>query len=274
MIEDFSKFKRFFAFGCSYTNYIWPTWADVINSEIQGEFHNLGRRGSGNLYISCRIAEANRRYNFCETDLIAVMFTSLTREDRYVNGEWMGDGNIYNQGYYPPDFVKKFADPDFYLIRDMALIDTTTTYIKSLPCESLIFTAWPFDLVENNQTRNEFSDKVLSECNTIYKDVTDKFPISLRGHIEKMLYNKDLGNFETYGYTYEKNGREFKDGHPNTMIYYEYLKNINVPLTDKSKQYSDQSYQKLLTCKNESDIIRVFTECAAQLPMNNKHGLF
>jgi hypothetical protein len=273
MIENFSKFKRFFAFGCSYTNYIWPTWADVINSEIQGEFHNLGRRGSGNLYISCRIAEANRRYNFCETDLIAVMFTSFTREDRYVNGQWMGDGNIYNQQYYPPDFVKKFADPDFYLIRDMALIDTTTTYIKSLPCESLILSAWPVDLLENNNLIEGFSEKVVSDCKKIYKNNIGT--LDLRSWQESYYnINKNNPNFEKYGYTYVRNGSQFSDGHPNTMTYYEYLKHINVPLTDKSKQYSDQSYQKLLTCKNESDIIRVFTECAAQLPKNNKHGLF
>ena len=85
MIQDFSKFKRFFAFGCSFTNYAWPTWANILHQEMDAEFFNLGRRGSGNLFTACRISEANNRFKFCDTDLVIVMFISEVREDRYID---------------------------------------------------------------------------------------------------------------------------------------------------------------------------------------------
>ena len=34
MIFDWTKYKRFFTFGCSFTCYMWPTWADIISKEM------------------------------------------------------------------------------------------------------------------------------------------------------------------------------------------------------------------------------------------------
>ena len=60
MITEFKKYKRLFAFGCSFTCYIYPTWADIIYQSLNEdcEFYNCGRSGGGNLFISHRITEA------------------------------------------------------------------------------------------------------------------------------------------------------------------------------------------------------------------------
>ena len=47
---DIKKYKRFFAFGCSFTRYEWITWADIIAYHIK-ESYNYGRSGGGNSYI-------------------------------------------------------------------------------------------------------------------------------------------------------------------------------------------------------------------------------
>ena len=45
---DFNKYKRVFAFGCSFTNYIYPTWADLIMHEMpSAECYNFGKAGGG-----------------------------------------------------------------------------------------------------------------------------------------------------------------------------------------------------------------------------------
>jgi hypothetical protein len=107
---DFTKYKRFFTFGCSYTSYIWPTWADLISKDMpQAEFYNLGKTGSGNLCISSRVAEANNRFKFTDTDLVMVMFSSYTREDRWVEYEWMTKGNVYVNNVYTSDWVRKLS---------------------------------------------------------------------------------------------------------------------------------------------------------------------
>ena len=46
--------KRLFTFGCSFTQYNWPTWADILGRSLHQEgweFHNIGRAGTGNMQI-------------------------------------------------------------------------------------------------------------------------------------------------------------------------------------------------------------------------------
>lgn len=260
MIKDLSKFKRLFVFGCSYTNYKWPTWAHVLESEMDNaELYNFARTGSGNLFISLRVAEANKRFKFNEDDLVVIMWTSFTREDRWVDDNWIGHGNIYNQNLYPESWVKEFADPNFYLIRDFSLIELTSRYVKSLPCSSLILSAWPIDLVENNKFVSGFSEKILQQCRGLYKDTIKEIPLDLRSFQEK-LYNLDKNNpnFSLYGHTYIANGNTFSDGHPNTNVYRDYLEYIGLPLTDKSKLFAEKATRELKSCKTEEDIFIVF----------------
>ena len=52
VLTEFKKYKRVFAFGCSFTCYRWPTWADLIGKQCEGaEFRNYGKSGAGNLFI-------------------------------------------------------------------------------------------------------------------------------------------------------------------------------------------------------------------------------
>lgn len=264
MVKDFNKFKRLFVFGCSYTNYKWPTWAHVLNSEIDDcEFYNFGRTGAGNLFISLRVAEANRRYKFTDTDLVAVMWTSFTREDRWVNGKWLSPGNVYNQNTYPLKWVKDFADPNFYLIRDYSLMDMTKTYLQSLPCESVIMSSWPIDLLENNNIRDAFSEKILYKTKEIYYDNILELPLDLRTW-QVRQYNLSMNDpdFHAHGHTYKAlSGVMFKDGHPNIQVYRDYLKYVGLPLTEKSERYTNTAMGKLKSCHTEQELIAQFPEC-------------
>ena len=262
MIKDFSKFKRLFVFGCSYTDYKWPTWAYVLKSEIDNcEFYNFGLTGAGNHFISIRVAEANSRYKFNENDLVCIMWTSFTREDRWIEGKWLNPGNIYNQSDYSFSWVKRFADPNFYLIRDYALIELTKGYLKNLPCTSIMMTSWPITLLENNTIRDSFSPKIVDKTKEVYEDTFSGFPLDLRSWQEEQYnMNKHDPLFHLYGHVYTHNGKIIKDGHPNTHVYREYLKFVGLPLTDKSKFYTDTSIEKLKKCEDDEDFLKYFPE--------------
>jgi len=123
---DPKKYKRFFAFGCSYTNYIWPTWADIIGQDIEF-YENWGHPGAGNYFIFNSIIEADTRYNFNSDDLIIVMWSTKEREDRYSNGNWIHATNIGIEEIYGKEWVDRFyIDSRSQLIRDLA-------YMKSIP---------------------------------------------------------------------------------------------------------------------------------------------
>ena len=64
-----TKPSRLFTFGCSFTEWNWATWANILAYDLDCEFYNFGRRGAGNFYISNLITQADSVYNFCSDDL-------------------------------------------------------------------------------------------------------------------------------------------------------------------------------------------------------------
>lgn len=142
---DFKKYKRFFAFGCSMTAYGWPTWADIIGNEIP-EYRNYGQSGGGNLFISCQVTEAHMRHKFNKDDLVMIMWSSVAREDRYLNGTWLTPGNIYTQNYYDDNFVQNFADELGYLLRDINLITLTKKFLDSIGVDYYFLNMSPFEI--------------------------------------------------------------------------------------------------------------------------------
>lgn len=82
--------KRLFTFGCSLTNWIWPTWADIYATDFDF-FENWGMPSAGNLFIFNSIIEANRRHKFTSNDTIVIMWSGLLRVDTYHHDRW----NLY-----------------------------------------------------------------------------------------------------------------------------------------------------------------------------------
>ena len=78
MILDWKKYKRLFTFGCSFTSYLWPTWADILGLEFTSA-NNWGHSGLGNRAIAERVAEAHAHFNFTKDDVIIVQWTKIGR---------------------------------------------------------------------------------------------------------------------------------------------------------------------------------------------------
>jgi hypothetical protein len=74
------KYKRFFAFGCSFTSYCWPTWADYLGLLVE-EYYNYGAAGVGNTFIYSQFLRANAYYKFNKDDLIIIAWSSPFRYD-------------------------------------------------------------------------------------------------------------------------------------------------------------------------------------------------
>ncbi len=115
---------RIFAFGCSFTQYVYPTWADIIAKHYGVEYRNCAMSGFGNTAILCRLAEADLRYKFCSDDLILVMWSTAAREDRFIGDQWVAVGNIYNQKFYNQDFLERYVSEEDFLLKSMTAIHT------------------------------------------------------------------------------------------------------------------------------------------------------
>lgn len=92
------SFKRFFAFGCSFTNWSWPTWADIISLDLDLPCDNWGMGGLGNVGIASRMIESDINNQFNDDDLIIILWSTWTREDRYYSDErgysWNAKGDV------------------------------------------------------------------------------------------------------------------------------------------------------------------------------------
>lgn len=231
---EWAKYKRFFTFGCSFTNYMWPTWADIVSKEMpNAEFYNFGISGSGNTLISYRIAEANNRYKFTDTDLIMVMFTTYCREDRWLDEKgWLALGNIYNttnNKYYPESWLRELAHERGYLIRDAAVIDMSMRYLDSLPSTSYCMMAFPFIFAAESSGKKSKPADIIS----VYENTFNRFPPT-------MQELEIAANIKVLEYDYK-----FADGHPSPKRYYSYLKKLGFNLSSETEKYANEMSEVL-----------------------------
>jgi hypothetical protein len=212
MIE-LKKYKRFFAFGCSMTSYFWPTWADIIAQEIP-EYYNYGASGGGNLFISNQVAEANLKHKFTDTDLVIIMWSTATREDRYVNRNWLLPGNIFTQGFYDEAFITKFVDPRGQLIRDMALITMCSHMLEHIGVDHHMLAMAPFDYTQKSTTN------VINDCSDVlehYKPTVDK----IKKDLFTIACNKRWPSWVIKG-----PGGGIADYHPGPAMHLDYLNKV------------------------------------------------
>ena len=175
--------NRLFTFGCSFTNYKWPTWADILGSEFD-QFENWGKSGAGNLFIFNSLIECSARNHLNSQDTVIVMCTNITREDRYVKNEWITPGNIYTQNIYDDAFVKKFADVRGYAIRDFALIHSARTQLKHLGVKYIFLSM--VDMTSFDQ----YKVNKIANCDDIF-DLYKESIIEIRPSVHEVVFNHD-----------------------------------------------------------------------------------
>lgn len=257
---DFKKYKRFFTFGCSFTNHFYPTWANVVASEMpDAKFYNFGLTGSGNQLINIRLSEADVRFKFCETDLIMTMYSTFYREDRWVRGRWLTGGNVYNNDIYDKNFLEKYADTTGYIIRDLALINSTYHYIKSLSCDSFFMMSsdWKNE-ISISTLADELNYPKIKDVLEIYNSMLEKnFPPPMFSEVSKYFMKNNVEFINL-------NGNKQNDPHPTPNKYREYLKEIGVPLTEASERYVSRCMDMLSKVKHQRDFEILFPEVSKQ----------
>ena len=158
---------RLFAFGCSFTNYRWSTWADALAPEFDS-FENWGQSGAGNEFIFNSVMEADQRQQFGAGDTVIVCWTTATREDRYVNERWHTLGNMFDCPIYNKDYLTTHVDERGLLIKTLAYIKAVKTLLENRQVQ------WKFLSMDQVNSLNIYQDVVdsiaPSYCNVLFKD--------------------------------------------------------------------------------------------------------
>jgi len=115
-------YKRFFAFGCSFTKYNWPCWADIISVDLNIPYENWAIPGLGNVGIFHRMMECDLKNKFNDDDLIIPLWSSWAREDRYLLEKWQTHGNVFNTKFYNSSFIKNYWSNENDIIKNSTSI--------------------------------------------------------------------------------------------------------------------------------------------------------
>lgn len=195
---------RIFAFGCSLTQYFYPTWADILISHFSNTDnalgYNWGKSGAGNQYIATKIWEANAIYNFGPDDLILIQWTSMFREDRYHEDiGWYCPGGFNEQRLKNKSFElngfdyedqMQWADYLHCVMRDCALISSTHEALKNLGCSFCTTGFRHFN--EGFELYDELQDETLLMYENIGA-ILEKYKKSITLSIPPILNALDFG---------------------------------------------------------------------------------
>ena len=175
---------KLFSFGCSFTKYQWPTWADILSKSFD-RFENWGIPGAGNHYIYNALVECHLTKKISSDDTVAIMWSSTGREDRYVKGKWLTPGNIYNSDRYDRKFIEEFVDVRGFILRDLALIYGAKKILDSIGCRYIFLSMVPIT-VPNDYHRDDSADEV-NDVLPYYTELLDV----LNPSIFQVIFNYD-----------------------------------------------------------------------------------
>jgi len=200
--------SRLFTFGCSFTMYNWPTWADILGKEF--EFvENWGHSGGGNQFIFNSVVECSLRHKFTPGDTIIIMWTNISREDKYVNNKWLFSGNMYTTNLYSREYKEKYTDLKGFLIRDLAFIHSTKKYLEFLNVKHIFLSMVP---ITNWDQYNATEIKHVERICDLYKDTLS----FIRKSVFEVIYR----------FNWDSKERVFRDFHPTPELHLQYLQTI------------------------------------------------
>lgn len=203
---------RLFTFGCSYTHYAWPTWADIIAVDRNLSLYNFAQAGLGNVGIHQRVLEADCKYNFTDDDTIMIMWTSWCREDMIKGMAHEAAGSIFSK-YSIKHLRQNYSYADIIVKNSNAIIYTNKVYKDNIDYQG---SAFPTDWIESGELSGDF----LKEQEKIFVDGLKTMYSSAMPKIEKIKF-KESGRQKSFDC--------LQDGHPDVLAH------LNIVLQDIAK---------------------------------------
>ena len=144
---------RLFTFGCSFTRYKWPTWADALSPQFD-QYYNFGKGGGGNSFILWSLAECDARHAIKSDDTVIIMWTSRDREDRHSDGVWQTPGAT-------------IVDTYGSLIRDCANIHAAKLILEGIGCDYYFLSMIDLNTFDSEQEIQLFHDPTQTYATTL-----------------------------------------------------------------------------------------------------------
>lgn len=207
---NLNDYDRVFCFGCSWTNYRWPSWADLCRYSTDKPVYNWGIPGIGNVGIYHRMVEASFRYGFTDRDLIMVQWSTWNREDRYFD-KWEAHGCVFDAPIYNEPWALKYWSWNNDIIKNATAIISAQKFFNI----GFQFTFHGFPIASDHRYDDPYYNPRIFEFYKKQLPVVPNFPRE---------FNEDFENTCHDGHA---------DIRAHLIFFSQYLKPIGFNLTDK-----------------------------------------
>jgi len=219
--------SRLFTFGCSYTAYGWPTWADICGRTFD-TYINYGKSGAGNHYIVSSLIECDRVYNLTPNDTVLIMFSGSTRFDTLTHGSWGTRGNIFTtNNFFDEKFLQEYWSVDYGYQTTWMHINHAHLFLEYKNIQHKIMTA--FNMLPGFEAEYDYIPEITSKKFSIEleKDAIRILDVSIamRDWVKSKYAKSDFYRFEpSKDKPWMKPNELFIDGHPTIKMHYDWVK--------------------------------------------------
>lgn len=249
--------KRLFTFGCSFTRYAWPSWADFLGLEFD-YFENWGQHGIGNVAIANRVAESYSKNKFTKDDTVVVQWSSHIRNDYHTfrnppkgrdSVGWKTKGSMFNylnHQTYDNDWLMKFFDERSYIMYSLNSMVLVKNLLDNIGCIYKMTSIGDFSkLGSDMETPNGYAENIGSEKNIWTGLGLD--PINTLNNLQPVDFShyKESTGFDNWikpigSYAWERKDKQYSwkdpkdteawlDPHPSVEMHVEWLDNVLKP---------------------------------------------
>jgi len=271
-----------YTFGCSFTKWFWPTWADWLQYHSNDAVVNLGWIGIANETIYWELLSRSKQIT--KEDTVYVMFTGNNRTCAWVDSEWINKNDC--KGFYPRQdgklecsnnkwqgLYRTPTEPSLteMIISNFNLILQIQVVLEKIGCNyTMMFwqNPWhdtrPITSPVWRATWNNVSSLTSKSINNA-KEITKITAVnnllsSINWKKFVGLTNFKINNFNSYTGLWEYNLKNLKknldyihisDSHPNTVIHYGFLTDVILRTNNTYYDYAIKKALELKTCNVE-----------------------
>lgn len=245
---------RIWTFGCSFTQYFYPTWADIlIHEATQQGFHgeNWGSCGKGNLYIANKVQECHARNTLGKNDWVFVCWSNYFREDSHTDKlGWHTPRSVFQQTEYRDGTVNGFGSAKYYAMRDLALIQATQLSLQALGVNQYHFSILPMT----------GGDRGMNKVSSVYRTKFDG-PAMMES-LNLMLQDEETKRNRIRSFPPENPIDTLEEWHPLPWEHLDYIKKyiqpkvnwLNTNITESTEQFVDSWKNKILSMPEPVDL--------------------
>lgn len=252
---------RYIAFGCSYTQYGYPTYADFIGQHFDYR-ENLGSSGAGNRFIFHKLIsslDALRRegITLTENDLITIQWSGLPREDKIKNGEheYPCCGYLGSQGEFSEEYINKYFSIEQSFYESINYIVAAKTILDSMDVQYKMFNMMDLTFGESEDFLGEvFYNKLFNDNNfhTLKEqgylgELNKVMPGNIES-IEGYRLSNTINKEKPYYYSFPNDKgiiEMHEETHPTPESHYEYAKYLSSKLNFDIMRHNPRNYQDL-----------------------------